>query len=450
MDERKILIHNATIVNEGESYLGYVVVDGEFIAAVGRGEPDQSLFDGAEAIDAKQHLLLPGVIDTHVHFRDPGLTHKADMESESRAAVAGGVTSFIDMPNTKPATVTVAALEEKLRHASEVSAANYGFFIGAANDNLDQLKAVDYTRCAGVKLFMGSSTGGMLVDSTDMMERIMAEVPALMAVHAEDEELLRANRKAVVESYGEELEMEFHPVIRNHAVCYSASRKAVETARKMNHRLHILHISTADELTLLEPGSPEGKLITAETCPQYLAFSDEQYPMLGARIKCNPAIKRPADREALRNAVNNGLIDTIATDHAPHLLEEKRGTALTAVSGMPLIQFSLTLMLQMAEEGMFEIPVIVEKMCHNPAIIYDIDRRGFIRPGYYADLVLVDNDCEPYTITDAWALSKCGWTPLSGLTVSNKVEMTLVNGQPAYRFGVLFSRNGGKELRFNR
>lgn len=444
------LIHNVEIVNEGERFYGHVLIDGEFISAVGRGDYSGELAPGATVIDGRGKLLLPGVIDTHVHFRDPGLTHKADMESESRAAVAGGVTSFIDMPNTKPATTTVEALEAKLEHASEVSLANYGFFIGATADNLDQLQAADYTRCAGVKLFMGSSTGGMLVDSLDIMERIMASVPALMAVHAEDETLLRKRREAVVARYGEDLPMEFHPVIRSHEVCLKASSDAVALARRMNHRLHLLHVSTAAELDLLQPGPLQGKLVTAETCPQYLAFSDEQYSMLGARIKCNPAIKRPADRDALRQAVTDGRIDTIATDHAPHLLEEKRGTALTAVSGMPLIQFSLTLMLQMASEGLFEIETVVEKMCHNPALIYDIDRRGFIRPGYYADLVMVDNDCEPYTITDAWALSKCGWTPLSGLTVANKVSLTLVNGQTAFRYGVLFSGVRGKELRFNR
>lgn len=449
MNSKRTIIHNVYVVNEGRSFHGYVEIEGEFIRSVGDGDPEESLKSGAELIDGRGRLLLPGVIDTHVHFRDPGLTRKADMETESRAAVAGGVTSFVDMPNTKPPTVTVSALEDKLRRASEVSLANYGFFIGATADNLEELKNVDYSRCAGVKLFMGSSTGGMLVDSLEVMERIMAEVPALMAVHAEDETLLNANRNAVVERYGEELEMEFHPVIRNHRVCFTASQKAVATARRMNHRLHLLHVSTADELALLEPGTPEGKLVTAETCPQYLAFSDEQYGMLGSRIKCNPAIKRPADREALREGVRNGLIDTIATDHAPHLAEEKLGTALTAVSGMPLIQFSLTLMLQMAEEGVFTVAEIVEKMCHNPAVIYGIDRRGFIRPGYYADLVLVDNDCDPYTITDAHVLSRCGWTPLNGLTVNNKVDMTIVSGEVAWRFGVLFSGVRGKELRFD-
>lgn len=444
-----MLIHNVVIVNEGKAFTGYVLTEGEMIAAVGEGEPPALLEENAVVIDGRGRLLLPGVIDTHVHFRDPGLTYKADMQTESVAAVTGGVTSFIDMPNTKPATVTVEALEAKLKRASEVSAANYGFFIGATSDNIDELLRADYTRCAGVKLFMGSSTGNMLMDSETVMRRIMSEVPALVAVHAEDEALLKANREAVVARYGEDLPMEFHPVIRNHKVCYEASRRIAGLAREYNHRLHLLHVSTADELQLLDAGPVEGKLITAETCPQYLAFSDEQYEMLGARIKCNPAIKRPADREALCKAVSAGVIDTVATDHAPHLLEEKRGTALTAVSGMPMIQFSLTLMLQMAEEGYFSLEDVVRTMCHNPALVYGIYRRGFIRPGYYADLVLVNNDCEPYTITDQWAVSRCGWTPLSGLTVSNKVDMTLVNGHVAYRLGVTFGSTRGKELRFN-
>lgn len=443
------LIHNACIVNEGTSFLGYVAIRGEFIDKVAAGEPDAELIGGASTvIDAAGRLLLPGVIDTHVHFRDPGLTHKADMATESRAAVAGGVTSFIDMPNTRPATTTMAEVEAKLARAAEVSVANYGFFIGATADNLDELRTSDYSRCAGVKLFMGSSTGNMLVDNSEAIDRLFAEVPALVAVHAEDETLLRQRREAIVERYGEQLSLDFHPVIRNHDVCFEASRRIVEIARRHNHRLHLLHISTAQELSLLQPGEPSTKLITAETCPQYLAFSDEQYPMLGTRIKCNPAIKRPADRDALRQAVTDGVIDTIATDHAPHLPEEKQGTALTAASGMPMIQFSLTLMLQMADEGIFDIYTIVREMCHNPATIYGIDRRGFIREGYYADLVLVNNDCEPYTITDQWVISRCGWTPLAGLTVGNKVDMTFVNGHPAYRHGVTFSTSAARALCF--
>lgn len=448
---RAILIHNVYIVNEMQSWHGYVVVCDDKIARVGKGEPEAELMKCELVINGHGRLLLPGVIDTHVHFRDPGLTHKGDMATESRAAVAGGVTSFIDMPNTKPLTVSIAAVEDKMRRAEAVSVANYAFFIGATDSNIDELVNADYTKVAGVKLFMGSSTGNMLVDNEEAMERIFSEVPALIAVHAEDETRLQKRREAIIKSYGENLPMDFHPVLRDHSVCYEASRRIVEVARKYNKRLHLLHVSTADELELLQAGeNVKDKLITAETCPQYLAFSDEQYPMLGSRIKCNPAIKRPADRDALRQAIENGLIDTIATDHAPHLPQEKQGTALTATSGMPLIQFSLPLMLQMADEGMFSIPRIVQKMCHAPADLFDIDRRGYIREGYYADLVLVNNECEPYTITDQWVISRCGWTPLAGLTIGNKVDMTLVNGRVAYRYGVVFDTPLGRPLSFKR
>lgn len=449
--EQTILIHNVYVVNADESFPGYVLVRGKMIDCVGQGEPDGDLMAAAgTTIDGRGRLLLPGVIDTHVHFRDPGLTHKADMETESRAAVAGGVTSFLDMPNTKPVTVSMEAVEAKMARASQVSVANYGFFIGATDSNIQELIDADYSRVAGVKLFMGSSTGNMLVNDARAIGEIFTRVPAIVAVHAEDENLLQARRKAVVDRYGEMLPIDFHPVIRDHSVCMEASRRIVEIARRHDHRLHLLHLSTADELSLITPGNPAGKLITAETCPQYLAFCDEQYAMLGSRIKCNPAIKRPADRDALRRAVNEGVIDTIATDHAPHLPEEKQGTALTAASGMPLIQFSLTLMLQMVEEGIFPLATVVREMCHNPAAIYGIERRGFIRKGYYADLVLVDNDCEPYTITDQWAMSRCGWTPLNGLTVSNKVDMTMVNGHIAYRHGIIFAAAKGEPLKFVR
>lgn len=444
------LIHNAIIINEEQRFLGYVLIDGHFIAEVGHGEPtDETLQRAEQKVDARERFLLPGCIDTHVHFRDPGLTEKADMATESRAAVAGGVTSFIDMPNTKPATTTVALVEEKKRRAAEVSCANYGFFIGATQTNLPELLAADYTKVAGVKVFMGSSTGGMLLDEPSTLERVFAEVPALIAVHAEDEQLLNKRRQAVVERYGENLEIEFHPVIRNHDVCVEASRRAIDLARRTGARLHLLHISTAQEVEMLDAGPVEGKRITAETCPQYLAFSDEQYAMLGARIKCNPAIKRPADRQALIDALSSGRIDTIATDHAPHLLEQKRGTALTAASGMPMIQFALPLLVELANEGALTLEEIARKYAHNPALIYGIDRRGFIREGYYADLALIDIDCEPYTITDQWAVSRCGWTPLSGLSLNNRVDITWVNGIEAYRHGVIFSSVRGQALKFN-
>ena len=452
VNEPTLLVHNATIVNEGDAFGGYLSVSGDIIAEVGRGAvPDDLLRrcaeTGAKVIDARGHLLLPGIIDTHVHFREPGLTEKADIASESRAAVMGGVTSFIDMPNTKPATTTRALVEEKMQRAAETSMANYGFFIGATDSNLDELIEADYTRIAAEKLFMGSSTGNMLMADEEALRRLVAtdSIP-LLAVHAEDEALLEANRRAVIERYGEQLPMEFHPVIRNHQVCVEATRRISALCREYSRRLHLLHISTGAEAGMLSDAPVGEKLITAETCPQYLAFSDEQYAMLGARIKCNPAIKRPADRGELLRAVADGRIDTIATDHAPHLLEQKCGTALTAVSGMPLIQFSLTLMLQMVEEGMLDLRTVIDKMAHNPARIYAIDRRGFLRPGYFADFSIVDNDCEPYTITDAWAASKCGWTPLAGLTVGNRVEMTVVNGTIVYRHGLTFSTSAARPL----
>lgn len=445
------LIHNARIVNEGRKYMGYVLIDGEMIVETGEGDAPEALMARADTvIDAREKLLIPGCIDEHVHFRDPGLTEKADMSTESRAAVAGGVTSFIDMPNTIPATVTLEALEGKMERAAEVSMANYAFFTGATNSNIDELLRADYSKVAGVKLFMGSSTGNMLVDSTSTVERIFAEVPALIAVHAEDEKLIGERRRAVTERYGEELEMEFHPVIRNHEVCRRATERAVGLARKYGARLHVLHLSTADELQYFSAGPVADKKITCETCPQYLVFTDEQYAMFGARIKCNPAIKRPADRDALRQALADGVIDTLATDHAPHLLAQKKGTALTAVSGMPLIQFALPVMMELVSEGVFTVEKVVEAYCHNPATLFGIDRRGFIRPGYYADLVLIDDDCEPYTITDQWAISRCGWTPFSGLSINNRVDITWVNGQQAYRHGVLFSNMRGKALKFIR
>ena len=456
VNEPTLLIHNAVIVNEGEAFEGYLSVAGDVIAEVGRGVAPEDLLrrcseTEAKVIDARGHLLLPGIIDTHVHFREPGLTDKADIASESRAAVMGGVTSFIDMPNTKPATTTRALVEEKMQRAAETSMANYGFFIGATDSNLDELAEADYTRIAAVKLFMGSSTGNMLMADEEALRRLVAtdSIP-LLAVHAEDEALLEANRRAIVERYGEQLPMEFHPVIRNHQVCVEATRRISALCREYSRRLHLLHISTGAEADMLSDAPLGEKLITAETCPQYLAFSDEQYAMLGARIKCNPAIKRPADREALIRAVADGRIDTIATDHAPHLLEQKCGTALTAVSGMPLIQFSLTLMLQMVEEGMLDLKTVIDKMAHNPARIYAIDRRGFLRPGYFADFTIVDNDCEPYTIPDAWAASKCGWTPLAGLTVGNRVEMTVVNGSIVYRHGLTFSTSAACPLSYLR
>ncbi len=442
---KSLLIYNARLggmAQEGESPVvekGYLLAEGDTIIAVEEGDAPAQLIgrDDVTAVDAAGRLLMPGVIDTHVHFRDPGLTHKGSISSESAAAVAGGVTSFLDMPNTKPATVTLEAWEDKMARAAEVSMANYGFFIGATDSNLDSvLLRADYTRVPGVKLFLGSSTGGMLVADGPTIRRIMAEVPSIIAVHAEDEATIARNRQALIARYGEELPIAAHPVIRDHDACFEATSRAIALARETGARLHICHISTSDELRLLTPGPVGGKQITSETCPHYLIFSDEQYPVLGSRIKCNPAIKRPTDRDDLRFALVHDVIDTLATDHAPHLLSEKEGTALTAASGMPSVQWSLTVMLQAALEGWFSISKVIEKMTISPAIVYGIESRGALIPGFKADLTLVDTQAEPYRITDSICIGPAGWTPYDGLETTVRVDATWVNGRMVYSGGI--------------
>ncbi|HBI59477.1 MAG: dihydroorotase [Duncaniella sp.] len=453
----RIVIYNALIVDDGRSREGYVVVEDAVITKVGTADewratevaetdcPDTML------IDAGGNMLIPGAIDEHVHFRDPGLVQKADMATESMAAVAGGVTSFIDMPNTRPATVTMEAVEAKMARAAEVSVANYGFFIGATNDNLDQLLDADYTRVAGVKLFLGSSTGNMLVDNDSTLDRIFAEVPALIAVHAESESVIAASRERLMKECGGSVPVMRHPDVRPREACVEATRHAVELAGRHGSRLHVMHISTADELDFFTPGPIEGKRITAETCPQYLTFDRGDFERLGARIKCNPAIKERSDRDALRLAVADGRIDVIATDHAPHLLADKEGDALTAASGMPMVQFSLRAMLALAADGVLSPEQVVEKMCNNPARLYGIDRRGFVREGYYADLVIVDPDGCRDDVADAEVMSRCGWTPMAGRHLPAVVKMTMVNGKIVYRGGNLVdtSTKAAMPLKFN-
>lgn len=427
MTQTDLLIHNADIVSDGRRFHGWLTADADgMIAATGEGHAPQ--VEARRSVDADGALLLPGVIDEHVHLRDPGMTHKGDMATETRAALAGGVTSVIDMPNTRPATTTIAAWEAKMQRAAAASACNYAFYLGATNSNLDELRRADYRRVPGVKLFLGSSTGNMLVDSDDTITRIFREIPALIAVHAEDEATIAANRRRF--DAQPEPPVEQHRLIRSREACLKATRRAVELARKTGARLHVMHISTADELTLFSADAPACKRITAETCPSYLTFGGaDDYRRLGARIKCNPAIKEAADRDALRRAVADGVIDTIATDHAPHLLAEKQGGALTAMSGMPMLQFSLPLMLTLADDPdvPFAIEDVVRVMAHNPATIYGIDRRGFLRPGYHADLTLV---CRSrHTVADADVIGPCGWTPLAGMTLGWRVARTWVNGR---------------------
>ena len=445
-----ITIHNARIVNLGREYTGYVAIDGEFIHAMGDGAaPEALLAASQEVIDAAGMLLIPGCIDDHVHFREPGLTHKADIASESRAAVAGGVTSYMDMPNTKPLTITAEALEEKFDIAARSSVANYSFFIGATNDNIDTLLSIDNKRVAGVKLFLGSSTGNMLVDESDVLHRLFRECRTLISVHSEDEAIIRERRAFYTGRFGEDLSVFYHPLIRSAEACYVCTERAVELARRYGTRLHVAHISTARELELFWAEPLLDKRITAEACVHHLWFTDNDYASLGTRIKCNPAIKTTADRNALRDAVNNGAIDLIATDHAPHLLSEKQGGALTAASGSPYVQFSLIMMLELVRQGVFSTVTVVEKMCHAPAMLYNIDRRGILRPGYYADIVLIDTNTR-HTVTKEDVLSKCGWSPLEGTTFHSRVVKTFVNGKCIYSDGVVADNLASHPLKCNR
>lgn len=436
------LLHNALIVTPGGTFKGYILIDSRDIAAVGEGLPPASLHEAVESIDCGGDMLLPGAIDTHVHFRDPGLTAKGDIATESRAAVAGGVTSCIDMPNTRPATVDIPAWEAKMERAARVSMTNYAFFIGATNDNLDTLLEADYTRVPGIKLFLGSSTGNMLVDDDSTLDRLFASAPAIIAVHAEDEATIRACRERLLrEAAGKPLPVELHAALRPEEACVRASRHAIGLAKRHNARLHLLHISTAAELSLLD-GDPR---ITTETCPHYLIFTDADLHRLGARVKCNPAIKSRADREALLRAVADGRIDTIATDHAPHLPADKEGDLLTAASGMPGIQFSLPLMLDLLPDDPARIAAL---MAANPARIFGIERRGELRPGFRADIAIVHREETPHVITDADVVSRCGWTPYAGTACSHRVVATYVNGSPAFCDGTFAAATSAEPLRF--
>ena len=445
---KRTYIHNARIVNEGQTFEGAIVIENEVIAEVLKnGETPAAPCE--ESIDAQGCYLLPGVIDDHVHFRDPGLTHKADMYTESMAAVAGGVTSYMDMPNTNPQTTTLEALENKFKDAATKSIVNYSFYFGATNDNADDLAKLDKSHVCGVKLFMGSSTGNMLVDHMDTLKNIFANAGMLIATHCEDQHIISANTAAYKEKYGEDPDVKFHPEIRNEEACFQSSALAVKLAKETGARLHIMHISTAKELILLEDKPIAEKNITAEACVSHLFFCDKDYELFGARIKCNPAIKSEADRDALRHALTSNLIDVIGTDHAPHLLNEKQGGALKAVSGMPTLQFSLISVMELVHQGLFSIEQLVQKMCHAPASLYQIEKRGFIRPGYQADIVLL-NPHKEWTITSDCILSKCGWSPMEGQTFHSKVEKTFVNGHLVYTDNQVDKDHRGQALRFCR
>src|ERR1035437_3300215 len=431
------IIRNATIVNEGKTFIGSVVISGEHIKDIYEGSQPVELSQPYTEIDASGLLLFPGVIDDQVHFRDPGLTQKGDIYTESKAAVAGGVTSYMDMPNTRPQATTIEILEDKYTLASTKSMANYSFLMGVTNDNLEELKKVDPHKVAGVKMFMGSSTGNMLVDNQETLNRVFAEIPLLIVTHCEDESTIQKNILHYKELLGENIPIQYHPLIRSAEACYKSSAYAVELATKYNSRLHVFHLSTAKEMSLFSSDkSLKEKQITAEVCVHHLWFSDADYARFGNRIKWNPAIKSESDRLALIEAVNSNKIDVIATDHAPHLLSEKEGSCLTAASGGPLVQHSLVAMLQLVKQGNFTLEKVVEKMCHAPAELFRIEKRGFIRSGYFADLVLVDPN-RMWTVNTDNILYKCGWSPFEGTTFDASVLQTWVNGKLVDRKSVV-------------
>ncbi len=439
-----ILIKHARLVNEGKQYEADVYIKDGLIDKIGANLH----VIASHTLDARGLLLLPGVIDDQVHFREPGLTHKTDIRTASRAAVAGGMTSFMEMPNTNPQTLTQELLQAKYERAAQVSPANYSFYMGASNDNLEEVLKTNPQDVCGVKVFMGSSTGNMLVDNEVVLESIFREVPMLIATHCEKEELIRANTALYVAKYGDDIPVQYHPIIRNHEACYLSSSQAVALAQKHNTRLHILHISTAQELALFRNDIPmEQKRITAEACIHHLWFTDEDYERLGARIKWNPAVKTAADRAAIREAVKDGRIDVVATDHAPHTWEEKSNPYMRCPSGAPLVQHSLVAMLEMASQAIFSLEEVVQKMSHDPARCFRIEKRGYIREGYHADLVLVDPRSR-WTVSKDNLLYKCGWSPLEGQEFGHQVRSTIVSGALAYHEGKIDDRVRGERMRF--
>ena len=444
----KTLIKNGTIVDDGKKFVGNILISNDLIESISTDLPQTD--DATVVIDAAGRLVMPGVIDEHVHFREPGLTHKADFESESKAAVAGGVTSFMDMPNVNPQTTTNELLEQRIELAAQKSVANFAFYLGATNNNIDEIRKADTAKVCGIKLFMGSSTGNMLVNQTDMLEHVFAESPCIIVAHCEDEQIIRTNIERYKALPINEVDATCHPKIRTAEACLKSTERAVALATKHGARLHVAHLSTAAELSLFEAKPLADKLITAETCPHYLFFDESDYKTLGYRIKCNPSIKSAADRAALTEALTSGKIDAIGTDHAPHLPAEKFGDSyFTSASGMPSIQHSLPAMLDLWKAGKISLENVVRKMCNAPADIFKIDRRGYLRPGYKADIVIVDTD-KPQTVTAANTLYKCGWSPFEGHTFGSTVTHTFVNGTLVYCNGEFVSDKKGEALRFNR
>jgi len=442
----KILIKNAKLVNEQEILERDVLLNGEHIERIDSGISDEK----ARMIDIEGGYLLPGIIDDQVHFREPGLTHKGNIATESRAALAGGITSFMEQPNTKPQTTTIEALEYKFQRAKATSYANYSFLFGGTNTNLEELKRLDKLACSGVKLFLGSSTGNMLVDDELVLEEIFKNTDMVISAHCEDEATIRKNLSEYMERYGDDIPMEYHPVIRSSEACYLSSSKAIALAQKTGARLHVFHVSTAAETALFTNDIPlSEKKITAEVCIHHLTFTDEDYARSGSRIKWNPAVKSASDKEALWEALNDDRFDIVATDHAPHTLEEKQQPYAQAPSGGPLVQHALPVMMQHVREGRISLEKMVEKMCHNPAILFDIEKRGFIREGYFADLVVVNAE-DPWEVSKENILYHCQWSPFEGWKLDAKVTHTFVNGHLAYENGVVSPERHAMRLTFNR
>ena len=442
------LIKNAFIVNEGLIEKKDVLIEGEFISKI--SEVITGIPENAKIIDAENKFLLPGIIDDQVHFREPGLTHKADIASESRAAVAGGITSYIEMPNTNPQATTQKLLEDKFKIAATNSYANYSFMFGGTNDNLEELLKTDPKNVAAIKLFLGSSTGNMLVDNEDVLEKIFSSTKMLIAVHCEDEATIKDNLAREIAIYGDDIPIELHPKIRSEEACYLSSSKAIALAKRTGARLHVFHLSTAKEMALFTNKIPlEEKKITAEVCVHHLWFDEGDYKEKGTLIKWNPAVKTTLDKEGLWEALLDDRLDVIATDHAPHTLEEKQQVYTKAPSGGPLVQHALMAMLEAVKNKKISIEKMVEKMCHNPAILFKIEKRGFIKNGYYADLVLIDPK-KNYIVSKDNILYKCGWSPFEGIQFSSTITHTFVNGNLIYDQGKFNEETKGKRLVFNR
>lgn len=446
---QKYYIKGATIVNENKTFIGNVLIADRKIKEVSENVIGNISSEDFTVINAEGLHLFPGIIDDQVHFREPGLTYKAEIYTESKAAVAGGITSFMEMPNTRPPALTHELLQEKFDIAAQKSLANYSFYLGASNENLDILLSADKNAICGIKVFMGSSTGNMLVDDESTLSELFKKSKLLIAVHCEEESIIRANASHYLKTLGENISVKYHPLIRSEEACYTSSKKAVDLALKYDTRLHLLHLSTAKELGLLSNKSIKDKNITSEVCVHHLWFTDEDYEKYGNKIKWNPAIKTRNDRDKLREALNNNILDIVATDHAPHTLEEKSANYFQAPSGGPLVQHSLLAMLEMNRNGVFSLEKIVDKMCHAPAELFNIKNRGYIRPDYWADLVLVDLN-NSWKVETNNILYKCKWSPFEGTTFTSKVITTFVNGIPVYNNGNFDEQVKGKALEFNR